>query len=159
MKKIKLTKGKYAIVSDADYPWLIRFNWYYSPNFGAARNRPKHEREALKVRKKMLMHRYILNAPVNLQVDHINGNNLDNRRSNIRLATASENRRNWVNRPNKLGMRGIYYHRQSNRFVARVTVNRKCITVGYFKTALAARRAYCKAARKYHGKFAWGAMR
>ena len=159
MKKIKLTQGKWAIVDNADFPWVNRRRWYYAHGFGACANRPKHERDALKLSKKLIMHRYILNAPDHLQVDHANGNNLDNRRKNIRGATASQNRCNWKNRSNKHGMRGIYWHPKSKRFVARVTVNYKCINLGYFKTALAARRAYCKAARKYHGKFAFGLRR
>ncbi len=83
--------------------------------------------------------------------DHINGNGLDNRRSNLRVCTASQNA--WNRRSNsKCGYRGVrkFFH----RWQARIQVNRKCRHLGMYATAIEAAKAYDKAAKKQYGKFA-----
>ena len=84
-KRIKLTKGMSTIVDDDDFESVNQYKWYFSSTGYAERRHGKG---------KLLLHRFIMNPKNDLQVDHINGNRLDNSRSNLRLATRTENARN-----------------------------------------------------------------
>jgi hypothetical protein len=98
MKIITLTQGHVSIVDDEDYELLSRFKWCAS--FGS-RNRKwyarrwikKYEREDLGERQQITMHRFLLRPSSHLVVDHINGNSLDNRKSNLEIITQEENMR------------------------------------------------------------------
>lgn len=86
------------------------------------------------------------------QIDHINGNKLDNRIENLRIANASENGQN-ISKPNKnnhLGIRGVRKHSLVNKYQARIKINRKEIYLGLFDTIEDAIEAYENAKSKYH---------
>jgi hypothetical protein len=88
--------GLVALVDDADYDWLSQWNWT------AISTHRKNGGYAVRMenQKMILMHRQILDAPEGAEVDHINGNGLDNRRSNLRFATRRQgqaNRRLFTN--------------------------------------------------------------
>ncbi len=89
------------------------------------------------------------------QIDHIDGNRSNNLLPNLREATNAQNNRNTKTRAsNTTGFKGVYFHNQNNRFVARITVDYKCISLGCYKTAEEAHQAYTKAASELHGNFA-----
>jgi hypothetical protein len=70
------------------------------------------------------MHRFLLNAPDDVEVDHINGNGLDNRKCNLRLASRSENLKNRrVFKTNKLGYKGIHFEKSTGRYTVRISVS------------------------------------
>ena len=158
MKRIRLTQGKFAIVSDIDYAFLNQWKWCASNEHGywyAIRNihKPKH--------KIVRMHRVILKRMGYKKfkdTDHIDGNGLDNRRIKLRIATRNQNNINSFKRKNSISKyKGVYY--LTNRLLkkswyARLSVNGKMINLGYYKTAIEAAKAYNKAAKKYFGKFA-----
>lgn len=97
------------------------------------------------------LHRKIMKAPKNLQVDHINGNRLDNRKENLRLCTNGSNNRN---KPAKSGYKGVHFSKTSKQWVAQITKNYKTQHLGLFPTAITAAHAYNKAAKLLHGKYA-----
>jgi len=102
------------------------------------------------------MHRVILDAPMNMLVDHINGNGLDNRRENLRICTNTENLRNrGKDRDNTSGYKGVVIKKGEKKFRAQIRVNQKTIHLGSFSTPEEAARAYDDAAREYFGEFAW----
>ena len=142
MKKIKLTQGKFALVDDKDFDWLNQFKWCvnskrYVMNRGST------------------MHKMIMQPPEGYQVDHINGDRFDNRRSNLRLCTVSQNCANRVSRIKpKSGYRGVTWHSTTKKWRACIKVRQKKISLGlYFKRQQAA-QAYNQAAKQYFGEFA-----
>lgn len=102
------------------------------------------------------MHRLIMDCPKGLEVDHINGNGLDNRRINLRICSRSQNS---CNRPapsnNITGYKGVYWDENKNRYRAVITKDKVVYRLGRYKTAREAAVAYNLAAKKYHGVYAF----
>lgn len=150
MKKIKLPKGKYAIVDDNDYKWLNKLNWYacrYNRTFYVRRNKSYCD--------VMYMHRLILNAPKNKLVDHIDGNGLNNQRSNLRLCNHRQNLSNQkLRKDNKSGFKGVFWNKRTKKWIANITTNYKSKRIGYFSNKKEAVKAYNQHAIIKHGKFA-----
>jgi hypothetical protein len=89
-------------------------------------------------------------------VDHIDGNGLNNTRSNLRLATFaqnSRNRRTYGN--NKSGYKGVSRNKANNLWVAQIAFEGVAIWLGEFTSKIEAAKQYNIAALKYHGEFAW----
>jgi HNH endonuclease len=149
---IPLTQNIKAIIDDTDRD-LCLWKWQSSHGYAA------HAWRKNKVYGKDLMHRIILgrmlgrNLLPHEQVDHINGNRCDNRRSNLRLASYGENAKNAKRRnDNSTGLKGV--SRDGNKYRARIQVNNKPKFLGNFETAEQAHEAYCNAAKELHGEFA-----
>jgi len=88
-------------------------------------------------------------------VDHKNGNGLDNRKENLRLCNKSQNHMNSGKQTNnKSGYKGVSQHKNSDKWQAQISVDRRVISIGYFNTPEEAARAYDKAAKEKHGHFA-----
>ena len=89
------------------------------------------------------------------QVDHINGDRLDNRLINLREATNTENSHNvGLKINNTSGYKGVCWHTATNKWVARIKINGKRKYLGLFTHAEEAHAAYCEAADIYHKEFA-----
>ena len=89
------------------------------------------------------------------EIDHRDADGLNNRWANLRAATRTQNARNVPKQKNNTsGFKGAYFHQQSGLWFASITVNRKQMYLGYFKTAKLAHAAYCEAAKTLHGDFA-----
>lgn len=155
-------KGKYvAIVSDEDKDlasvrWAIQIkrhgNYVYRKNPDA----PVQGRKHLDLHR-VIMERVI--APMTLQkgqvVDHINGNGLDNRRDNLRIATPSQNAMNSKrHKDNRTGYKGVTYFRRDRNYRATIYINGKVTHIGYFDTAEEAHEAYNARAKQEYGEFA-----
>lgn len=88
-------------------------------------------------------------------VDHVDGDGLNNRRSNLRIASYGENQRNQRrNRANTSGYKGVHWNKLKNKWQARIQVNGNRITLGYFDDPKDGHEAYCKAANELFGEFA-----
>lgn len=156
MKEIQLTRGQVAFIDDGDFEMVSRFKWYASWNtctksFYAKTTirKPDGKRTALK------MHRLIMNAQPCEQVDHIHHLTLDNRKSELRLCTGSQNMCNsGKHADNTSGFKGVTWHKQRQKWQARIMLNGKSKFLGYFLTPELAYAAYCKAALELHGDFA-----
>lgn len=152
MKEIQLTQGKVAIVDDEDFERLSSFKWYFQKAKDAGRARRRISGSGNRA---TFMHREIMNAPPHLQVDHINGNSLDNRKQNLRLCTNSQNTMNA--RPRlSVGRKykGITWHKPSRKWRALITHNKKQIYLGQYDKPEDAAKAYDRAAPIYFGAYA-----
>jgi len=150
MKKIKLTQNKYALIDNEDYNLIKTYKWY------AAISRKKYYAVTNLNNKTKQMHRLIMNLKKDQIIDHINGNGLDNRKSNLRLCSNKENARNrGKNINNTSGYKGVTWSKEKNKWNARICFNYKDIYLGDYKNIKDAARAYNEAAIKYHGEFAY----
>ncbi len=107
--------------------------------------------------KTIRLHRYLLDAPDNLFVDHIDGNPLNNKKSNLRLATKEENSYNKIKYKNTIHQyKGITYIKKNinNPFYVSITKDTKNYTVGHFDTEIKAAIAYNIKAKELFGEFA-----
>jgi hypothetical protein len=99
------------------------------------------------------LHRLLMSAPAGVEVDHIDGNTFDNRRSsNLRLCTHHQNSMNRSKNIGRDSFKGVYP--RSHKHVAAIKLNAKNIYLGIFSNPIDAARAYNAAALKYHGEFA-----
>lgn len=89
-----------------------------------------------------------------LQVDHINGNSLDNRLENLRACTMSQNLRNQAATRGRDLPKGVYRSPGTPSFTSRITVSGRLLYLGSFSTPKEAHDAYCRAAEKYFKEFA-----
>ncbi|MEE8382209.1 MAG: HNH endonuclease [Thermodesulfobacteriota bacterium] len=146
MKEIKLTQGKVALVDDEDFEFLSQWSWYYLN--GYARRTENIDSSCI------FLHRAILKNSKDMEIDHINNDKLDNRRSNLRLCTHKENSQNRkIGINNTSGYKGVH-KRPDGRWQARIVVNDKRVSLGYFRNISDAVLAYNDAAEKYYGEFA-----
>ena len=100
------------------------------------------------------MHKIVINAPDECEVDHINHNSLDNRKTNLRIASHKQNLRNMSAKTNKFGYKGIHKNNTGHKFSADIWVNYRKIHLGSYETPREAAEVYDDAARKYFGSFA-----
>ena len=155
MKYIILSRGYKSLVDDEDFDFLNQWKWHASctSTIYAIRNPlvPSPNCSCGCTKKLVVfLHRLIMNAPKNLSIDHINGDSLDNRKSNLRLCTRSQNCQNRAKL--KKPTLSIYKGVQPWFKKWRVIVRKK--HVGMFKTEIEAAKAYDKKAKELFGEFA-----
>ena len=142
MKEIFLTRDRVALVDDSKYQVLSDYQWCYM-TVGYAYNSQLG-----------YMDRLIANAPKGMVVDHINGDPLDNRSSNLRVCTHADNIRSAkLNKRNKTGLKGASKDKQGF-WVAHICYNYKRRYLGRYDTAQLAHEAYMTAAKELHGDYA-----
>lgn len=162
-RRISIVNSKqYAIVDPADFYNLSEYPWWLAKRRDSFFRviRLSNEGNSYRI---IAMHRQIMQTELNanrsmlnasLVIDHINHNNLDNRRANLRVVTIAQNNRNRRSSGGVSKYKGVTYHRENKLFIARITINRKRLFLGCFHNDIEAARAYDAAAKKYHGQYA-----
>ena len=152
---VTLTKGYEAIIDAADVPLVREWNWYASggrPGKGGPyAARTAHDKGT---GRQVIMHREIVGASKDLEVDHVDGNTLNNMRSNLREATRAQNARNTgTPKNNTSGIKGVRFVARYNKWTAKIKVNSLPIHLGTYDTAGEAAAAYAAASKILHGEF------
>lgn len=147
MREIALGHGYISWIDDEDYekvsalPWHVKFN--PNTNYACSKSGDKN----------YYLHRFIMQPPPGMVVDHIDENGLNNTRRNLRICTQSENLRRKAHYKSSTGFRGV--QQTKNRFRAYIAVNDKQMSLGFFATAEEAAHAYDEASKEFHGEFGY----
>lgn len=150
MRKIRLTKGQYAIVDDEDYCWLNQWKWYCAHGYAVRTIYDFGKPYQLR------MHRLLIDIPRGRDTDHINGNPLDNRRCNLRSATRSQNVSNAFSlKQNNSGYKGVSWKKANKKWCAQIRFNNKVYHIGLFVKIEDAAKAYNETAEKFFGQYAY----
>jgi len=154
-RRIKLTRGKYAIVDVEDFEKLNQYKWHCT-HYGYAQ-RVEYKKIG-KGRKQVgvYMHKQLCPAPEGMIVDHINRNSLDNRRANLRAATQKQNvwNRRFGRKGGKTSYNGIRWDKNREKWQVRLTINGQRESFGYYADETEAAKAYDRVAREYRGEYA-----
>lgn len=151
MRYIKLTQGKYAIVDDDDFLLLNSVKWCLVAGGVYAGRKYHNKTQYMHVAIAKIHDGFLTTDSV---VDHINGNQLDNRKSNLRVCTQAENTRNRKAQNVTSKYKGVGFDKKAGKWRARIRDNYKHIFLGYFDYPEDAAIAYENAARLRHGEFA-----
>lgn len=147
MIEIRLTRGKVALIDDADFDLVGRHKWcadQIGTNWYAVRR--------VNGKRVYLHHTLMPGCPEGMVRDHVDRDGLNNQRSNLRLATRGQNGANCgKKRPHTL-YKGV--SARGGRYGARIGANYRYYSLGRYDTPEQAARAYDAAARKLHGEFA-----
>lgn len=158
MREIPLTQGKVALVDDEDYELLSAHKWYAQRDHKWDRWYALRHSRREGTRTIVRMHREILGLSPGdgMETDHRNGDGLDNRRDNLRVATHAQNGANRKpNRNSHSGVKGVCWHKRCGRWCARIRVGGAVVHLGYFATKEQAAEAYQHAAEQHFGDFAF----
>ena len=135
-----------ALVDDCDFERLNQYRWHLNKGYVATTG-PK--------KRTIRMHREVMQTPAGMLTDHINGDLLDNRRTNLRVCNDVENQHNLRKaRNNTSGFKGVCWSKNGKCWNARIGFKGKKIHIGSFRTPQEGAHAYNKAAIALHGDFA-----
>ena len=163
MMEIKLTQEKTTLVDDILYDYLSQWKWqamkhhdqgsYYvgRRRLISETNRPT----TIKLHRVIWEQKTNKEIPHELEIDHIDGNPLNNTISNLRLSTHQENCSNVKKQLHVSSIyKGVTWYKRGNNWTAQIRVNDKKIHLGYFENELDAAKKYDEAATLHFGKFA-----
>ncbi|MHB1641795.1 MAG: AP2 domain-containing protein [Acidithiobacillus sp.] len=156
MIEIPLTQNQIALIDDEDFELVSRHKWCaaWSPktkSFYAKTTIRKPDGKETTLR----MHRLVMNAQPGMDVDHIYHLTLDNRKSELRVCTRTQNRNNSGKQVNNTsGYKGVSWHKRDQKWTANIRFGGKKKHLGNFPTPEDAHGAYCRASAELHGEFA-----
>lgn len=145
---IELSSNKIAMVDDEDYERLSRFKW--SATGTGALWYAYRRQDGVHLR----MHRYILGAEKGEEVDHRDGDGLNNQKYNLRRCTHAQNHYNCASRRGTSRFRGVYWSKREQRWFAKISPGGRTLSLGTFYDEISAAGAYNLAALKHYGEFA-----
>lgn len=147
--KIPLSKGQFALIDYEDFELVSKYKWY-------AKKSKNTYYAVCSVDKYLKMHRLILGlSDTSVFADHINGNGIDNRRSNLRSATPTQNSMNRSSAKNSSSKyKGVYWDEDRRKWASCMKSNGKTIYIGRFDNESEAALAYNKKATEVQGEFA-----
>lgn len=136
-----------------DYKKVTTHNWFVGKQ-GYVESRVKKHEENDYDATSIKLHRFLKNPKKHEYIDHINGNRLDNRKSNLRICTQQQNNMNRkIMKNNTSGVTGVHWDKRINKWVSRIWYKNKEIFLGNYNNIEDATRARMKAEIKYFGKY------
>ena len=149
---VPLTKGYEAVIDAADVPLVDGWNW--TANVRSHTVYAQRKDRSGPMPRTVMLHRVIARTPEGLDTDHSDGDGLNNRRDNLRVATRSQNQHNQrVALRNTSGFKGVTWHKAKGKWNALIKLHGKRRNLGYFSLAEDAAAAYAKASEELHGEF------
>jgi hypothetical protein len=133
MRQVLLTQGKVALVDDEDFETVSQYRWFAQfdrYNWYAVRQAPRKNGKQKPIR----MHNFLLQPKEGFEVDHINHDGLDNRRENLLVCSHAENLRNWSKARGVSKYIGVSWCNTHKKWKARINVDGKRISLGYFSS-------------------------
>ena len=141
--------NKQFIFDKEDFEKVSKYHWYEETN-GYVRSSGKKKED------KVFIHRLIMGFPDDMNIDHINHNTFDNRKSNLRIVTTSQNAMNHVlGARNTSGATGVVWMKSRNNWKAEIKLNGETIYLGSFNDFDDAENARKEAEEKYFGKYSY----
>jgi hypothetical protein len=158
MKEIQLTKGKIAFVDDADYEELNGYKWRLMPRpngrFHVYRKKYIGAGKSVTI----YLHQHLMGTyGTGIQVDHRDGDGLNNQRDNLRKATNQQNqfnRHTYAHQNNSSKYKGVHLRKDTKKWSAQIKINQKVIRLGCFESETEAALAYNVKAKELFGEFA-----
>lgn len=147
MKRIPLTRGRFALVDDGDYERLSARKWCCTADLYAVTSDLENKG------KKLRMHRVVLDAPAGVDVDHIDGDRLNNTRENLRLCDDFTNQANRKSAGGRSRFKGVQLH-PGGKWQAQIRVRGTMHYLGLYRSEMDAAIAYDRAAISHHGEYA-----
>lgn len=152
MKEIILNTGQKVLVDDDDFPEISKYKWLYLANGTGYACRFLNENGKTSC---VLMRREIINVKNDYHVDHIDGNGLNNLKENLRICSHQQNQQNKrKSKNNTSGFKGVYWNKEKQKWVSRITVLKRRIFLGYFDSIEKVAHAYDEAVVENFGEFA-----
>lgn len=152
--EIPVGQGRVAWIDPDDAERVRQFNWSLDQRKNGTRYASR--KDYRNGGRKVYLHRFIMEAAEDEDVDHLNGNGLDCRRSNMRLTTRTQNLQNQHKHRAKSGVRGAYWCGRRRRFYVQIWVNKKAVSVGSSPTIEGAELLSRAAHRVHHTHSEWG---
>ena len=155
---IPLTRGYEAVIDASDIHLVDGVHWHACPDFrrdGTIRAvyAIRTDRTSPKPRS-VSLHRVIAGTPPGFETDHIDGDGLNNRKANLRIATNVHNQHNQrLQSNNSSGVKGVSWHKATNKWAAHIGIARRRKHLGLFSNLDDAAAAYARASAELHGEF------
>lgn len=151
--KLKLNNGEFALIDKEDFERVSKFNWGISKrknyNYVVRWDFINGKRKAV------YLHRFIMNCPKGMVVDHIFGDTFDNRKSKMRICTHQQNGFNQKTQTRKKSSiyKGVHWNERGQIWISSTKLNKKYVYIGSFKKEKDAARAYNKKVKELFGVF------
>ena len=149
MKEIKMTQNMVVVVDERDYEELSKYKWRSDGKYAIRISSLK-----LGKRRKIYMHVQIMGKIEGLEIDHINGNKLDNRRENLRHVTTAQNQQNARGKGGTSKYRGVCWNVNAKKWLAQIRINGEANYIGIYFSEKDAALEYNKAAELAWGEYA-----
>ena len=144
MKTIFLTKGRVALVDDNDFEIVNNYKWCFDGVYAQRRDKGKAVR----------MHRFIFGNTDGKNIDHIDGNPLNNQRNNLRLCNQSQNAANKKKSKGTSIYKGVSWNKITGKWHAQIQNKYKVKNLGEYDSERQAAKVYDKVAKELFGNFA-----
>lgn len=153
---IELTQGKFATIDNEDYELVRGYKWQALRSVNGFYAVHAYLDKTTGKNRKLFLHKLVIGAGDNEQVDHRNRNTLDCRKQNLRQATSAQNAWNRGRQANNLTShyKRVYFDKTHGRFRAKIMSNGRVTYLGYFRTEEEAASAYSKACSEQRGEWA-----